>query len=91
MWCLIPLSYRILALYYHYAILITASPLLKSNPIIWQEMIADTVGYTILTRARDAAVEIIRAICLVGSVFRPVGVATNCHFAVKPEIRRTLQ
>ena len=28
-------------------------------------MIADTTGYTLLTRARDAAVEVIRAICLV--------------------------
>lgn len=72
-WYLTPLLHRILALYHHYAILITASPLLKSDPSIWQEMIADTVGYTILTRARDAAVEIIRAICLVRSVFGPVG------------------
>jgi hypothetical protein len=59
---------RILALYHHYAILVTASPLLAGDPNIWQEMIADTVGYTILTRARDAAVEIIRAICLVSVV-----------------------
>lgn len=61
---------RILALYHHYAILVTSSPLLTGDPNIWQEMIADTVGYTILTRARDAAVEIIRAICLVGDPAR---------------------
>jgi hypothetical protein len=59
--------YRILALYHHFAVLVTASPLLKNDPNLWQHMIADTIGYTLLTRARDAAVEIIRAICLVSA------------------------
>lgn len=90
-WSLTSPSRRILALYHHYAVLITASPLLKSDPNIWQEMIADTVGYTILTRARDAAVEIVRAICLVCRVCRPVVLIANQSFSAKPEIKRTLQ
>ena len=52
----------ILSIYFHYAILITASPLFGGRDTLWSSMIAESEGRVVLERARDAAFDLIQAI-----------------------------
>ncbi len=58
----------ILALHYHYAVLLVSSPLLYRDAAnAWSTLAQDGQGYEQMERARDAAIELIRAICSVSS------------------------
>ena len=79
----------ILSLYYHYAVLFTATPIFLASQTVWENMVGDQEGYQQLERARDAAFAVLRAL---GSVRHSLHIPIGAHELTdkQPELTRTL-